>query len=427
MYRFIAAFLAVASCASIAQAQTALSPPSSSPPPATGEAPFTLEHALSLANGVSPSIEAASAGVRAAGAARTVAGLRPNPTLVVESENVAGTGDYRGVRSSETTASLQLPIELGGKRSARIAVADSRGDRAQIQAAIATADLRLRVARAYIAAAAAEQRLVVARDQAGLANTAFKAARTRVTAGAAPPIDQQRADVFRVNADVAEKKAVRDVEAARAALALLIGQPVTGPLDLAWFRSVASSSYGPQAPTSVEGTLALAAARADLNTASAQVRLARAQRIPDVTISAGARRLAATNDTAAVVGVSVPLPLFNSGAAAVHQAQAERDQADAERRLANLDVEQEIASARADLGNAADSARAAGGPVLTAATEAARIARIGYTQGKFSQLDLLQAEQTLADTRAAYASALADYHEAEARLARLTAPAPGSR
>ena len=322
---------------------------------------------------------------------------------------------------------MQLPIELGGKRSARVAVADSRSERAIIQAAIATADLRLWVAQAYIAAAAAEQRLAVAHDQARLATDAFKVARTRVIAGAAPPIDQQRADVFRVNAEVAEKKAVRDAEVARANLALLIGQPVTGPLDLAWFQSVAASSYGPERPASAEGTLALAAARADLDTASAQVRLARAQRIPDVTVSAGARRLAATNDTAAVIGVSVPLPLFNSGAAAVRQARAERDQADAERRLASLDVEEEIASAQADLGNAADSAQAAGGPALTAAAEAARIARIGYTQGKFSQLDLLQAEQTLADTRAAYANALADYHGAEARLARLTAPAPGSR
>ena len=206
-------------------------------------------------------------------------------------------------------------------------------------------------------------------------------------------------------------------------------KPMTyaGPLDLAWFTNVQHLTYGPQPPTAAEGTLAFVAARTDVNTASARVRLARSQRIPDVTISAGARRLAATNDTAAVVGLSVPLPLFNNGAAAVRQAQAERDQADAERRLAALNVEQDIASAEADLTNAREAARATGGPVLNAAMEAARIARIGYAQGKFSQLDLLQAEQTLADTRAAYANALVDYHQAEARLARLTAPAPGAR
>jgi hypothetical protein len=40
---------------------------------------------------------------------RRVAGLRPNPSIVAETENVAGTGLYRGVRASETTVGLALP------------------------------------------------------------------------------------------------------------------------------------------------------------------------------------------------------------------------------------------------------------------------------------------------------------------------------
>lgn len=80
--------------------------------------------------------------------------------------------------------------------------------------------------------------------------------------------------------------------------------------------------------------------------------------------------------------------------------------------------------AQADVGNAATSARNATGPALAAATEAARIARIGYREGKFSQLDLLEAERTLAETRAAAIDSLAAYHDAQARLERLTAAAP---
>jgi cobalt-zinc-cadmium efflux system outer membrane protein len=89
-----------------------------------------------------------------------------------------------------------------------------------------------------------------------------------------------------------------------------------------------------------------------------------------------------------------------------------------------LDAEQMIASAEADAANAATTARNATGPMLAAAQEAARIARIGYREGKFGQLDLLEAERTLAETRAATIDALAAYHDARARLERLTAPAP---
>jgi len=414
MYRVIAALLAVASCASIAQAQTTLAV-SSAPP-------LTLERALELAGTVAPSIEAASAGVRAAEAARTVADYRPNPTVVAETENVIGSGQYRGLRSAETTVGLALPIELGGKRSARVAVAGALSDRARIGSALAAADLRLAITQAFIEAVAAERRVVTAREQAGIAREALRAASVRVRAGRASPIEEQRADVLRINAEAAVERAERLATVARDNLARRIGQPAAGPLDLAWFDRV--DSYGPALAVETRGTLALAAAQAEVTIASAQVRLARAQRIPDVTVSASARRLEETNDVAAVFGVSIPFPVFNRGGAAVIQASAERDQAEALRRAAELDAAQSIANAEAELANAATTARAARGPALAAAQEAARIARIGYREGKFGQLDLLDAERTLSETRTAAIDALAAYRDAQARRDRLVMPAP---
>src|SRR3546814_11106348 len=87
----------------------------------------TLFLSLELAGVVSPSLEAATADIRAAEAGRSVAGLRPNPSVMVEAENVAGSGPYRGTPSLEATTSLTLPIEPGCKRTARIPVADEIG------------------------------------------------------------------------------------------------------------------------------------------------------------------------------------------------------------------------------------------------------------------------------------------------------------
>src|SRR6478752_2263275 len=271
MHRVVAALLAAASCAPAAQAQVA---PSAAE---TAAAPFTLEQALRAAGGVSPNLEAAAADVLAARAGRTVAGLRPNPEAQLEVENVAGTGNYSGLQSSETTASMAFPLELGGKRSARLAVADAQIGRARVEAAIVEADLRRRVTEAYIDAASAERRIETAKQEADFAGAAFRAASARVTAGAASPIEQQRADVIRINADLALEKARRDAEVARGTLARLIGQGAGGPLDKAWFEQV--GAYGPTVPVEVQGTLAYAAAEADLSTASAQVRLARSQQV----------------------------------------------------------------------------------------------------------------------------------------------------
>ena len=104
MHRFIAALLAVASYASIAQAQSA-DPISTSPS-------LTLDQALSLAGATAPSLQAATAGVRAAEAGRTVAGYRPNPSIV------AGGGEMNRVTSSLVSDSKSdAASEISSSRS----------------------------------------------------------------------------------------------------------------------------------------------------------------------------------------------------------------------------------------------------------------------------------------------------------------------
>ena len=408
LFAAVALCVSITGLASMAQAQTA---------PASSQLPLTLQSALDLARAAAPDLAAAQAGVRAAYAAKRVAGLRPNPSVSADIENVGGSRAYDAIEAPKQTFSLSAPIELGGKRAARIGVASAQADRAGIDAAAADAQLQLDVTKAYVEVLAADRRVSEAQQEVTIAGDAVHAAQVRVTAGRASPLEGQRAEVLRVNAGAEADRATRLAAVARGNLARFLGRPVTEPLDQVWFDRVdvqgASSAHGE--------TLALAAARADVATAEAQSRLARSQRIPDVTLSAGARRLSMTNDVAAVFGVSIPLPLFNDGSAAVAQADAERERAEAQRRALQRDNDRALDQAIADVANAAASARAATGPVLTAAQEAARIARIGYTEGKFSQLDLLDAERTLAQTRTAAIDALATYHEAQAQLERLTA------
>ena len=177
MKRMIAAVLVATACASSNSAQ-AQDTEASAPP-------LTLDEALTAAGAVSPAVEVSRSGIQAAQAQRSIAGLRPNPSLDAMSENVAGTGIYKGLRSAETTVGVSLPLELGGKRSARVAVANAQLDRASLEAAIIQADLRLRVTQAYNDAAASQRRVVTAREQVGIANEVLRAARVRVAAGRA--------------------------------------------------------------------------------------------------------------------------------------------------------------------------------------------------------------------------------------------------
>jgi len=384
--------------------------------------PLTLDAAIEKARQSSPSAAAANAGVDAAAAGRRVSGLRPNPTVAVDVENVGGSRAFNIVEAPKQTVSLAYPLELGGKRSARIGVADALGARAAIDRATIDAELRLRVTQAYTDALAADRRLATRKEQARIAADSSRAAQIRVQAGRASPLEESRAGVIRTNADLAVEQATRLATAARATLALRIGGAVTSPLDTNWFDRIEGGGSRPGF-----GALTVAVARGDVATATAQERLARSQRIPDVTVSAGSRRVPMVGSTAAVLGLSVPLPLFNGGRAAIEQANAERRRAEALAQAAELEANGAIIKAEAERNNAASAARVANGPALVGAQEAARIARIGYREGKFGQLDLLEAERALAETRGAAIDALASYHDAQARLDRLTTPYDGAK
>lgn len=414
MQIWFAAILAAASCAGSAMAQTV---------PDTGPV-YTLEQALRAGGGTAPSIDAATAAIDAAEQARAVAALRPNPQVQAQVENIIGSGAYQGLRSAETTLGIAIPIELGGKRSARGAVAGAQLSRTRIEAAVIAADLRLQITQLYVGALAADRRVATAREQARIATEALRVAAIRVEAGRASPLERQRAEVARINAEAGVERAERLAAAARTNLARRTGQPVTGSLDDRLFDRLPANTQGPAAPVAPDGTLALAAARADIAVADAGIRLARAARIPDLNVGPALRRLEATNDTAAVVALSLPIPLFDRGRAAIAQASAERTRAEAQARVTALDVAQAITDAQVQAANAATTARTAAGPALAAAQEAARIARIGYREGKFGQIELLDVERTLAETRLAAIDALADYQNARAQLERLTAPAP---
>lgn len=434
MQRILAAFLAATSCVPIAQAQiqapeaNIASRQESAQPIASASTPqnianLTLDQALNSAGVASPNVRAAEADVEAAAAGREVARLRPNPAVSLDADNVAGTGDYGRFNALEVTAALALPIELGGKRSARLYAADAEQRRAAIASAVAMADLRLNVVQGYTEAVAAEQRFAVAQRQLRIASDAARTAEVRVEAGRASPLEVERANVERINAEIEMENASRLANVARYSLARLIGTPVDSGLDVAWFRRI-DDRVGPAGALDYQDSLALAAAEADVDIADANVRLARSQRLGDLQVSAGARRLFETRDTAMLVGVSMPLPLFNRGTAAVAQASAQRQRAQWQKRAALLQAEQAIARAQADVANAARAAIAANGPALAAAEEAARIARIGYAEGKFGQLELLDAERQLAATRSAAIDATAAYHIATAQFERLTARAP---
>ncbi|MGI5010805.1 MAG: TolC family protein [Janthinobacterium lividum] len=383
--------------------------------PVRAQGTLTLSDAVALAQQRAPARLAGEAALRAADAGVDAAALRPNPSLSYEAENVFGSGRYAGFGGAERTISLSVPLELGGKREARRQVAQAERAAVSLGVAASRAEVTQQATEAFIATAAAERRIAAAHTGLELAERAAHAAHERVRSGKASPIEEQRADVERINAQVKLGKAERALALAQADLARITGSAAPFTITAQWFELAEPRRF-----QSEPGELpAVAAAQAQVSAADARVAAARRDRIPDLTLTAGMRRYGDSSDKAAVLGVSIPLPLFNQGTAALAKTRAEYDRALAERDAVAQETSRALAHAEAEVQDALAVARAAKGPVLAAAEEAARIARIGYVEGKFPQLELIEAERSLSETRETAVDALTTFHLAHARLARL--------
>lgn len=366
--------------------------------------PLTLGQALDLAD-ASPAVDVAEAQVGIAQGNEQQAGLRPNPEISLELENITGTGVFRGFRSTETTLSVGQRLELGGKRSARIEAARAETDVAAIRAEIARADLTLDVRRRFIEAVAARQRLRLAEQALERSRELARIASILVEVGRDPPLRALRAEanLGEAEAQLAQRRV--DDENARRLLAALWGNP-TPPASVDEVSVDLAIEAIPIEPLSV---LAIRLADAELAAAEAVIRRERTLRTPDLTLSAGVRRNEEADAQGFVAGASIELPFGNRNQGAIAAAQASARAAEAQRSLLVVESARSIASARATLRAAEDRVDTLENRTVPQAEEALRLADIGYRAGRFSLIELLDATEA----RDAVLNALID-----ARVAR---------
>lgn len=377
--------------------------------------PVTLSDALVRGQAVSPRVAKARAELKAAEGRAIQAGVRPNPEVSVEIENFGGTGPYHTFRSTETTVSVAQPFELGGKRRARKDVAAAERDYAQIALRRAEADLAYDIVVAHAELRASEDRADLARKVRARAVELARIAETLVDVGRDPPLTKLRADALLAEAQAEDLRATSELLTARQRLALLIGS-VDGELS----ASVQDVPVPPALPANAQ-SLDERLAAAERDAASARVRLAQAEGVPDITASGGVRSFRESKDTAFVVSVSIPLPVFNRNRGNIYAARAEGDAAEAQLAQTRLDTRYSRREAELLLAAANERLTALSGAGLFQANEAARVAEIGYQQGKFTLIELIDAQDALTSANLKLIEAQLDRARAIAALGRANA------
>lgn len=365
----------------------------------------------------SPRVEALDADVaRAEGLARQ-AEVRPNPTVSVMAENFAGGAPFGSYNRAETTVQYAQPIEIGGKRSARIAYGTAGVMAARAHSHAGRVAYAYELAMAYADAEISQRRVGLVEDEIEEAQEDLRIARAMVVAGKDSRLRQLQAETAlnTLEADLQGAKAQQTGALAR--LSALSGSetPFTSVGESLLGRLATPAVMGPPDPMANPAWLA---ADADRKAAEARVRAEHRRGNPDVTVILGARRLEAEGATAMVAGLSVPLPLFDRNRGNIAAAEAEHRGAEARERAAQLEAQAAQNAAQANVAAAQAQVQAAK-MSLASAQEAYRLSHIAYQGGKIPLSEVLAARHGLGTARGAVLDAETARFKATAQAAAL--------
>lgn len=343
--------------------------------------------------------------------------LHPNPEFSYEVEDFAGNNNWKGWDHREERYIYSQLFETAGKRRLRTQAAAYQYYASIVGYDISKLIVLNRLHRAFIHVVAAQELLGLNLDQADIANEVLRIATKKVEAGKVSLIQQNKAEVAHSTALLAVEKAKVELKNAKKRLSLLWS--VTCP-D---FEKAIFPFYDIIAPIPLEQCLANLCNQAEIVQSLYQYlnakkswHLEKAHRIPDVTLKVGYKANYEENNQGLIVGVSIPIPIFNRNQGNVGRAYFDMLKTGDQGKQLWLILESKLAISYEELLYAYHEAERIKNISLPSATQAFDLAHKGYLEGKFEYLDVLDAQRTLFDIRESYVQALVNYHTRSADI-----------
>jgi outer membrane protein, heavy metal efflux system len=352
--------------------------------------------------------------------------------------NVAGLAVARERLNPEATVEIEkeapkqafgfaVPLELGGKRTKRIAVSQAtiRAGEAEIAATIA--QVRNDVRRAYYGVLVADARLMLMTEMRDIVVRVRDAAQQRFDAGSAPRLEVMQAQLALASVENEATAAQGNAVAARAQLNALIGQPLETVTSL-------STAVDSGEPVTTEAAMTLAQTAStelmvldrEIEAQRARIALAQAFRVPDVIPTATLTHDAQPEFTYGWrAGVAVTLPLFTSHSAGVLVEQATLNQLSAQRQAALVRINGAVTAAAVTVQTQRQLYARYRDEIIPQAQQVEQLAQDAYQFGQTGIVALLPALQATRDVRLRSLDAVSQFQNALADLERaIGAPLP---
>ena len=383
---------------------------------------LTLDKALKLALLHNPDLAAYSLEVRALEENTLQAGLGPNPEIEVAVENFGGNSELGGFNNAETTLMLSQKILLGDKIKKRTLAAILESDLAAWEYEGKRLEIITQVKKVLTEVLAAQETIKLNEDLLKISMDFLANINRLIKAGKVNPAEASRARIIVSTIHMDIRRAKLALRSTKSHLASLWGSvyptfdEVDGVLD----------SLQPVPPLKKFQALLkqnplLARYKKEVEQKRATIEVEKANAIPDVNVGAGFRRFNETDDGAFVAAISIPIPIRDRNQGRI--AEAKTRYTKTKRELAALEtrLNLELSSSYNTLITLHHEVTSLKNEILPDAEKAFKIIKEGSMRGRFTMLDVLDAERTFFEARSQYIRAITDFQIAKIEIEHLIA------
>lgn len=389
-------------------------------PPATDvlkKDSLTITDVLMVADAMNPVLAAERKNIDLANAAIWEAKLYPNPSALLAVE------DYKtkeGFGSSKRTAGLGIPVVLSGRIGSATSLAEKERELAAVNYVWRRREILTDVKRAFAGLLASRRNRDLTQETRDLAKAFNDVTSERFKAQAIPEMELLKAQVQLAKANSDLRLAEKDADVSLKALYAVMGN--TDLLNANIVGTLHAKFTGPTLDELRNLALAqhplLESARRAKEAAELNLALVKAERFSDLSFDV---RGGVDGDRDGIVeaGLTVPLPLFNRNQAKITSAEIRIRQSEDRLLAIRNDLVLKLTEAHRNYSAGQDRVASYLDEILPRAQKASEQTNDGYRQGKYSYLDVLDSQRTLADAKIAYSAALADLNFAAIELEKL--------
>lgn len=336
--------------------------------------------------------------------------LYPNPLFNYNIET-----SQNGWKERQDIYTINQLVLLGGKREKQIQVATYDSYAASTGYEVSKLEQLNSLSKAFIRVAAAQEDAQLAMQHVLNAKEGLRLINTKVEVGKASRIQQNKACIALSLAELNFKQAVAEFRASKNSLALLWASSSPD------FETVLYPFFEISKPLSFEEYLNKLCDQPEITqslykymAAYHKLRLEKAGKVPDVTVTLGYGY--DQGNKGVVAGVTVPIPIWDRNQGNIRRAYHEVLKTEEENKQLKLFLENKLSNAYLELNRAYQEVEDLRNSVLPASTETLDLAYTGYREGKLEYWEVLNAQQFYLDVQEKHIEALTDYHNMRAEI-----------